>query len=77
LRAGTVTDEATLSAVCLSDAGTNGIPDPHGRIARKADKLATDVDAKCVGLATPIAQLFPGACADAATGGELTDCLAR
>jgi hypothetical protein len=71
MKAGTVTDAATLETECL----TPTIPDPKSKISKKATKLTGDVGAACTGVS--IATLFPGVCSGSANATALGDCIER
>ncbi len=58
MKLGTIVDEATLEAECMTDPTTHGIPDPDGKIAKKEAKKEVDIDDKCAGM--DLAALFPG-----------------
>jgi hypothetical protein len=51
--------------------------DPHGRLARARTHLQREVSDRCAGVESPLAALFPGACAGASGSPELADCADR
>jgi len=72
MKAGTVTDEATLDATC----GTFAQIDGGGKAAAKLAKLSADVGAACAVTTTPISGLFDGLDAGChASAGALGTCL--
>jgi hypothetical protein len=73
LKAGTITDSASLTAVC----GTLGTIDPGGKAAAKFTKSAGDISAACgTGTEQPLSQLFPGLDAGCyASGNALGACI--
>ncbi len=78
MKDGAATTAAVLSD-CLSAAPLRGVgsalPDPKGKIASKADKLADAVTA-CTADSLDLELMAPGACADGGIQGSVTACLA-
>jgi hypothetical protein len=67
MKAGTITDPASLQAECLP---VSGIPDPKGKIAKRVTKLGDAIAKKCL---APNPQLANGSCGGL-TGTALRDC---
>lgn len=77
MKAGTIVDNATLEAVCMS---SPGIPDPKNKIQKKIDKLTAAISQLClVGPFGPIPVAIgtPGECAGEASWADAAACLER
>ncbi len=71
MKAGTITDEATLTAAC----GTFAAIDSGGKAGAKFTKSATDIGAACGATEEPLSQLFSGLDAGCQTGATLAACI--
>ena len=64
---------------CLTGAGADGsgsaLPDPSLKVAGKGDKLADDVQARCVDESLDLDLMFPGHCVGGGVQGNTVQCL--
>lgn len=73
------TTTAEVVAACLGETGVDGtgsaLPDPKSKVDKKGQKLADDIQKRCVdeGLDTDL--MAPGACAGGGVQGDFTKCM--
>lgn len=75
-RAGVAPDAPAHSAANLQgEVLAHTLDDPQGKIQHEVDRLLGKLVLRCTPAITPLAQLFPGACAGAATPAALAGCV--